>query len=658
MTNKTTQTPAIDNGFTVPLGKLKPSEKNVRRYQSEAGLAELATSLEHHGQLQNLNVRKGDKGVYEVVAGARRLAALKRLMSEGRSVKGVKVTKDFPVRVVSAAENDSDIEISLAENIERSDMHPADEIEAYKKLHEEEGLTPEQISDRFGISHMTVRRRLKLANVSPRILEEFRQNNMSLEQMQALALSDDHEAQEKAWFEAEYNWARRPDTLRERLTNEQVRGSDRLVKFVGLDAYTAAGGGVVRDLFSEADEVFLTDRQLLQRLALEKLQAAAAQINGEGWKWVMPTLESASNYQRIFARHTDPSEEDQAKLDKLQERRNGIEDAATELDEDSTEYQTLVEELDLIDADIKEINARYVAYNPMEKAVAGVLVYIGYDGKIEIDEGRVAPEDSAELARVRNKTERIELIETIDATKQDDEQDGPALSFAVIEDLTALRTVALQLAVAERPDVALCAIIHPLAIQLFYKDKGFFENAVEISNAFRGPRQLQADSSNHSAFDALDELHETWAAKMPADRAALWDWLTEQNQGALMQLLAYVTSRAVNAWQHRHTGHTRLEMADQIAAAVSLDMNKWWKPSAEFFSRVPKSIAIAAVREAGINESVCKGMEKDTKADAVSTTLEHLRDTGWLPLCLRPRTVERVEAAEDDLDEDIAAAAE
>ena len=171
MSNAKAKTVVAANEFSVPLGKLKPSEKNVRRVESEAGLDELCASLEHHGQIQNLTVRAVAKGLFEVVAGARRFAAFKRLMKEGRSIKGQKVTKDFPVRVHYVDESDSDTELSLAENLVRSNMHPAAEIEAFKRLNEEENMAPEAIADRFGISHMTVRRRLKLANVSPRLLE-------------------------------------------------------------------------------------------------------------------------------------------------------------------------------------------------------------------------------------------------------------------------------------------------------------------------------------------------------------------------------------------------------------------------------------------------------------------------------------------------------
>src|SRR4051794_6589435 len=87
---------------TVSLSKLIPSEENVRRYASKAGIDALAADIAAHGLLQNLNVKPANKGKVEVVAGGRRLKALKHLLREGGSIQGVPVTKDYPVPVNEA----------------------------------------------------------------------------------------------------------------------------------------------------------------------------------------------------------------------------------------------------------------------------------------------------------------------------------------------------------------------------------------------------------------------------------------------------------------------------------------------------------------------------------------------------------------------------
>jgi ParB family chromosome partitioning protein len=128
-------------------------------------------------------------------------------------------------------------------------MHTADEVEAFRKLIEDDGMTSEQVGDRFGKSPMTVRRRVKLAKVSPRIMEAFRAGEVTLQHLEAFALSDDHKAQE-ATFDGLPEYNRTPEAIRARLANEKIAASHRLAQFVGVEAYSQAGGTITRDLFS------------------------------------------------------------------------------------------------------------------------------------------------------------------------------------------------------------------------------------------------------------------------------------------------------------------------------------------------------------------------------------------------------------------------
>ena len=106
----------------------------------------------------------------------------------------------------------------------------------------------------FSVPVLTVQRRLKIANVSPKLLEVFRDDGMSIEQVIALALTDDHDLQERLWFDAAQAWLRDPNQLRAAITKEEVEiRNNPLVAFVTLEAYEAAGDYVRRDLFSDDD---------------------------------------------------------------------------------------------------------------------------------------------------------------------------------------------------------------------------------------------------------------------------------------------------------------------------------------------------------------------------------------------------------------------
>jgi ParB family chromosome partitioning protein len=234
--------------------------------------------------LQNLQVRPSNgSGSFEVVAGRRRFDALKLL------AKQKKIAGDFPVPC-EVREDTSATEISLAENEMREAMHPADQFEAFKKL-ADEGRGEEEIAARFGVTPQVVRQRLKLAVVSPKLIVAYRKDAMTLDCLMAFTVSDDHKQQEKVW-KALPDYAREsPRSIRDALTEKHADADGKLARFVGIEAYTAAGGAVLRDLFEDG-KAWLTDPALLDKLAAEKLEQAAQSVRGEGWKWVeiMPEL--------------------------------------------------------------------------------------------------------------------------------------------------------------------------------------------------------------------------------------------------------------------------------------------------------------------------------------------------------------------------------
>jgi ParB family chromosome partitioning protein len=153
----------------IPLNKLKPSPANVRKTGADLGLEEFAASIAAHGLIQPLVVepeRNGEgseTGCYLVTAGERRRKAL-RLLAKQRRIK-----KTEPIPCLMKADGIAS-EISLAENVIRTNMHPADQFEAFQKLHEDDGLGIEEIAARFGVTPSVVKQRLKLAAVSPALM--------------------------------------------------------------------------------------------------------------------------------------------------------------------------------------------------------------------------------------------------------------------------------------------------------------------------------------------------------------------------------------------------------------------------------------------------------------------------------------------------------
>lgn len=187
----------------IALSKLVESEDNVRKTNRKGGIAELASSIRSHGLLQSVVVRATDTGKFAVVAGGRRLRALRLLAEAGDIEKNTPI----PCRVIS--EDESATELSLAENTVRMNMSLADEIEAVA-ARIDAGEGPEAIAARFGVSPQHVERRARLARVSPRLIAALRNEEIGADQLAALALTDDHAAQDRAFFDAP-EWARTPE---------------------------------------------------------------------------------------------------------------------------------------------------------------------------------------------------------------------------------------------------------------------------------------------------------------------------------------------------------------------------------------------------------------------------------------------------------------
>lgn len=636
----------------IALSRLGPSKANVRRVNSTAGVSELADSIEAHGLIQNLTVRKAAKGQkFEVVAGARRLAALRLLAKEGILTKDIEI----PCNVLDA---ERDTEISLAENTQREPMHVVDEVLAYRKL-VEEGLAAETIAARFGQSVGTVRQRLKLANLSPKILDAMRADEIGIEQARALAITDDHAAQEAAWFGRD-GWSRNPANLRAALTSEHVRSNDRLARFVGVDAYEAAGGAVLRDLFADDDTTFLTDRPLVLRLAGEKLETIAEELQPQGWKWAEISIDGggihSAGYGRIYPERRDHTDEEQAELSALAETYDELAARIDAYAEGDPEIAADEARLAGIEQRMEAIRDATESFRPEEQALAGCLVAISYDGSPQVTRGLVKPEDRKALDRLRRGDQ-----------DDDDGGEAPALpnapelaepsgySAVLIEELTAIRTAALRVELVSRPEIALAAILHPLVLRCFHDGYQYLrmDSAVEIRGERKALDPCIKEPEACRALTGWNEIVDGWGYRLPGDPADLWEWLIEQPTDVLADLLAVVTAANLNAVSARHDmSRSRIEQADQIARTVKLDMRAWWTPDEGFLSRLCKSTIASIMREAGCSEDAARAIERAPKAEAVAQATRELDGKGWLPAPLAlPHYDDDVASAEDRNDD-------
>lgn len=395
MSNRTNIAALSKNILFVPLDRLKKLPKNVRKVpHTKADINAFAASIAALGMLQypvvepEIGPRGKPTGNYLVNAGeGRRLAQLLR-------VKRKEIKADEPIRCILDTEH-SATEISLAENAIRSDMHPADQYEAFAKLHEEEGRSAEDIAARFGVTAAVVRQRLKLGAVSPKLRALYRKGEMNLDQLSAFAITEDHERQERVWRELPpFNRSR--ESILRTLSEGQVRSDDRRAVFVGAKAYEEAGGSIVRDLFDSEGGGFFADAELLNRLAREKLQVETDKAANEGWRWVVADLEfdheASASMRRVFAKPAPLSKTQRQRLHKLQARY----DALCEKHQHDDEMPAkAAEQLGRIEAAIEALHRE--EYKPRDIALAGAIVTLAHDGSVRIERGFVRARGRAKI---------------------------------------------------------------------------------------------------------------------------------------------------------------------------------------------------------------------------------------------------------------------
>jgi ParB family chromosome partitioning protein len=634
-----------NRSILVKITDLVPSPYNVRRH-SNASIEELAALIDSQGLLHWPTVHehfvgrgKSRRLAFGVSAGERRRRALRLLQERG------KLPNDHEV-ACKLIPSERAREVSVAENSGREPMHPADEFEAFKAL-VDDGKGIEDVAVAFGVSLLTVQRRLKLAAVSPKLLAVYREDDgkINLDQLMALAITDDHAAQERAWFES-HEWDRTPAALKRRLTAGEVEAAGNAhVRFVGVEAYEKAGGVVRRDLFDDEQGRFLTDRDLLTRLAKEKLEATAVSVREEGWGWVEARVELDSMALRQFApcEHTQrkPNFDEKAELAALARREVELQQESDALAEANAWKGIEAERISLEGEDIearrRAIHDGLKVWPAAIKARAGAIVTISREGDGAIIRGLLREADRKALAASQRKAHK----DAVEAEPNDSQIDAAAstrttgeLSEALTRRLAAHRTAALQAKLVGNVQVALAALANALLRRAFVEDYGFDRSALQI-NATASTHALLSvadDLKGGPAFQAVEDAKTRWRERLPELRAEWFGWLVELPQGELLELLGLCTALTVNTLPSVNAARD----ADAVARAVGLDMADWWEPTADgFLNHVSKAQIVQALNEAGpeLARDGVEGMKKDV---LVNRAVSRLHGTRWLPAALRP----------------------
>lgn len=600
---------------TIPLNKLIPWSGNVRKTDASTGIEELAASIASHGLLNPLLVRKDKRGKYAVIAGQRRLLALQSLVAIER------IDADCGIECRIAGDGASASELSLAENVVRVAMHPADEFEAFRDL-VDQGASIDDIAARFGVAEARVEKRLRLGRLSPVILAAYRAGDIGLEEAIAFTLGSDHSTQERVLADLP-PWQCKPSSIRKALTAGEIPASDPRVQLVGLDAYQQAGGAVRRDLFDDENAGYVQDAVLLDSLTMKRLHEAAVPVKAEGWSWVECAIDLDWNalaaFRRAYPQQGEVDDAALAELGTLQGEYDALSDVleADEEDAKAAERQFAISER--MDA-IRQAAEIW----PSEKlAIAGAIVTVNGDGRIEIKRGLIRPAD----AKAHRKAEKPERASDADGQKP--------LPATLIAELSAQRTAALAATLMKRPDAALAATVHALALDVFYSSKAASCLRLRLTQPMLGKALFDAQACK--ALSALETETARWRKRLPKDAGKLFAWCLEQKRTVLFDLLAVIAAHSVDAVVSKTQPQTEAQLghAEALGKAIDLDLASWYRPDASgYFERIGKPAILSAIEEA-TGKKAAPAWSKMTRAELAKKAAKLIAPTKWLPAPLR-----------------------
>jgi ParB family chromosome partitioning protein len=401
---------------------------------------------------------------------------------------------------------------------------------------------------------------------------------------------------------------REPWIIRRDLTKMNVAATDRARSSSAPEAYTEAGGNIIRDLFTEDRGGFFEDAALLDQLVIEKLEGIAAQVQeAEGWKWTGCHIDypHGNGMRRAYPQPVELSEEDAAayaaakdEYDRLTAEWEGTDDdLPPDVDERFAE----------LEAEIERIDAKRHAYDPDDIARGGVFVVLSHDGEARIERGFIRPEDEApepdeaedgetsstafasmamaKSSRTASTTRTGTTSPRSTPRTRKPEEDGKPLS-----DLAH-----------PRPDRSSDAWPAPCPWRAAGHGADRRHPCARRADLLsrRGARPLPRNPSDQrapcghadgiedtAAAKALEDRHAGWAADMPRDVADLWGFIAGLDHASVMALFAHCASLTVNAvklpWERKPRAH---ETADRLATAVALDMTAHWTPTGADLSR-------------------------------------------------------------------------
>ena len=637
---------------SVKVKNLTLSKDNVRKSNRDAGIDTLAANIASQGLLQNLIVTPLKKaGTFTVKAGGRRLRALQLLIQLGT------LPVDHTVPVLVLSDDDNAIEASLAENFQRVPMNPADECTAFNFLIQK-GMTAEDVAKRQGVTTRFVEQRVRLAELAPPVFEALAAGEITLGVAQAYAVTTDVDRQTRVFAQMKTSYyGDNPDNIRRAILNGTVKANDAKARFVGREAYVAAGGRIEGDLFAtEGDENWI-DVDLIETLAASKLEAAAAELaQAEGLAFVTPIAATHVPYdlERQLHEYHAPAraltEDETARVEALSAENDAlIDQLEQELPDGSTGAEAANARIEAIERELETIEDARHEIDPALKSQIGTFVYIGGDG-----EPRVHTRLFSEKPVVDPNAPPKESGGAAGDGDAGDGEQGPKLSATLIDELATQRRQILVAHVASDPAMALDLTIFLMAENVVFEQAHVSNHSTLKSGAAGFPIfgfRDEGSMASQTIDDQRQKLDTSWAG-LPT-MTARFDAFRALDEDARGSWVSYSIARTLEPTLNVAEGYRSNGFHDHLGRLLDIQVENWWRPTAEnFFGRVKKTVMLDALEEIG--GPILRGRYKDAKKGDLAGTCASLcngqgiveaeireKATAWLPEAMRFEGIEK-----------------
>lgn len=565
------------------------SRLNVRKVPSEPSLlAQLMADIEARGVLQNLiGVPVPKKsGKYEVIAGGRRLNCVKQLIADGKLPANTTV----PMLVMDG--RDQAAEVSLAENLQREAMNPADACLAFRHCIEVEGSTIEDVARRFGVTTRFIEGRLRLGQLAPVVFEALRNGEITLDVAKAYGVTTDHARQTQV-FEQAHRLGYAAHSIRRMMIDDTIKADDRLAKLVGRDAYLAAGGRIEADLFGDTDEIWM-DANLVISLADAKMAAAAAELAGYGA--VVPVLAPRPDYEQtrellaIGVGRVQLTDAEKSRAEAIETQLEELQTAFDDAESEEAE-QAIQTQFEVLEAELDDLRNRWAEPDLETRAQATAFLVINDEGTPVVHQTLYRPRAATSTGKATSNGENS--VAGDDA----DEEPGVELSRSLTDELAVQRRDLLAVHIAHNPAVALDLMIFILAdrrTHTSYGDSG----GISIYSRPDG-RGLHDFRTKGPIADELARLGET------LDQS----WTTHPDLAARFTAFCALGDDQRGAWAGWVTAHSleatlrdeqRGQFHNHLGQLLGIDTAAWWRPTADnFFGRVKKTAILNVLDQIG-----------------------------------------------------------